>query len=782
MLVSRLRVFLLVPAIWLSVSCSESSVDGLIVKDVEEFNKAVVEARPGTVIKLANGIWKDAELLFEGTGIDSLPIVLTAETKGKVFLEGSSNLRIAGSNLVVSGLVFRNGYTTTSEVISFRKDDEHLASNSRLTECVIDNYSNPERHEQDYWIGVYGKNNRIDHNHLIGKKNLGVTMAVRLTSEESRENHHRIDHNYFGPRPNLGANGGETLRIGTSHFSLTNSNTVVESNYFDRCSGEHEIISNKSCQNVFKNNTFFECSGTLTMRHGNETWVEGNVFLGNGKPSTGGIRVINEKQTVINNYGYGLKGYRFRGALVIMNGVPNSPINRYFQVDSAVVRNNVFVNSDHVQLCAGSDSERSAVPINSSVEGNVFYHDKKEEIFTVYDDISGIEFKNNIVSKGLSYPFESGFETKDLELKQDDHGFIIPFNDQGEALIAISPEIATLDNTGVSWYSKKDTKVELGQGKEIVVEPGNNTLFDAVSASSPGDILVMRENEVYTLSKSLNIQHPLSFKSSGEGKPRILFEKKSLFDIQNGGSLSLQRIVIDGEKSPDYSGNSVIRTSKYSMNENYKLFIDECVFENLDVNYSFDVIRVFKNTFADTISISNSVFRTISGNVMALDKETDDKGVYNAEYVLLNNNLFTDIGGVALNLYRGGKDESTFGPFLTIDHCVFDNVGKDKRNKYGSSLSLYGVQEIEITNNIFTGCEVIKAHLVVGEPIVNIDSNNLFETGDIQVSGDQKYRMENLWSKNPEFEEGDSFQLMNNSPLVNKGTDGLSLGLLGKTK
>ena len=127
-------------------------------------------------------------------------------------------------------------------------------------------------------------------------------MIVGLDTEASIENNHKIDHNYFGPRPTFGNNGGETLRIGTSHSSLKNSNTLVESNYFDRCNGEHEIISNKSCQNTFKYNTFFECTGTLTMRHGNETFVDGNVFIGNGKPSTGGVRVINESQTVINNY------------------------------------------------------------------------------------------------------------------------------------------------------------------------------------------------------------------------------------------------------------------------------------------------------------------------------------------------------------------------------------------------------------------------------------------------------------------------------------------------
>ena len=210
------------------------------------------------------------------------PITLTVEEKGKVILQ-VSQFAHGGEYLHVEGLVFKNGYTPTNEVISFRKSSKVLA-NTRLTECVIDNYSNPERHEQDSWVAVYGKNNWVDHNHFEG--NRGVTLIVRLNSPESRENNHRIEANYFGPRQNLGSNGGETLRIGTSHFSLENSKTIVEGNFFDRVDGEHEIISNKSCQNVFRNNVFFESIGTLTMRHGNETLVEGNVFLGNRKRNT----------------------------------------------------------------------------------------------------------------------------------------------------------------------------------------------------------------------------------------------------------------------------------------------------------------------------------------------------------------------------------------------------------------------------------------------------------------------------------------------------------------
>ena len=101
----------------------------------------------------------------------------------------------------------------------------------------------------------------------------------------------------------------------------------------------------------------------------------------------------------------------------------------------------------------------------------------------------------------------------------------------------------------------------------------------------------------------MKIKHPLTFKTSGQKKATVLFERMMAFEIQNGGSLSLENIRFDGAKSPDYAGNSVISTSKKSMNENYKLFIDNCEFADLIVNHSFDVLRVSKGTFADTISI-----------------------------------------------------------------------------------------------------------------------------------------------------------------------------------
>ena len=762
----------------LTFSCKENESNGLLlVKDVAEFNDAVKNANPGDVITLANGVWKDAELVFEGNGTEENPIMLTVEDKGQVTLEGNSNLQLAGEYLHVEGLVFKNGFTPTNAVISFRKNREEMANNCRLTECVIDNYNNPERQVQDYWITIYGKNNRIDHNHIVGKKNLGVTMIVGLDTKESRANNHKIDHNYFGPRPTYGNNGGETLRIGTSHHALENSNTLVESNYFDRTNGEHEIISNKACQNTFKYNTFFECTGTLTMRHGNETLVDGNVFIGNNKPSTGGVRIINETQTVINNYHIGLTGYRFRGAFVMMNGVPNSPPNRYVPVINSKANNNTFIDCDHILFGAGNDSERSQAPRTSEFSGNIIFNKRKKDIFSIKADISGITFKDNLLGASGETSIKEGFENADLTLVKNEQGFLIPKSDKIKTEITISPNIATKDNTGVTWYSKEDKTIAFNSGKTIKVEPGINTLYEATKNSEAGDILELESGKTYLITKAAKVNHPLTIKSSGKEKPVILFERMMALEIQNGGSLSLENISFDGTKSPDYAGNSVISTSKNSMLDNYKLFIDNCEFKDMVVNHSFDVLRVSKGTFADTISIQNSTFKNISGHIAALDKETDDIGAYNVEYFIMKNNTVTDLQGAALRLYRGGKDESTFGPFLEVDHNVFNNVGFGKKNKYKSAMSLYGVQVNDIENNNFSNTAGLNMHLVVGEPIVNVMNNNYYKSGKIEVTGDQKYNIENLYNIEPIFKEG-TFELLDNSSLIGKGTDQKNIGTI----
>lgn len=723
------------------VLSSATDAKDFLVKTQDQYRSVSKSLKPGDRVILANGVWQDFEILFHGIGTKKKAITLTAEKKGKVIISGQSNLSIYGEYLVVSGLVFKDGYTPTSAVVSFRKSKEQLANHSRVTEVVIDNFSNPERFETDHWVTVYGKHNRFDHNHLEGKRNKGVTMAVRLNSEASRNNHHRIDHNYFGPRPILGSNGGETLRIGTSHYSLTDSYTVIENNYFDRCDGELEIISSKSGNNVFRGNVFFESRGTLTMRHGNDTLVEDNVFFGNGVDHTGGIRLINKRQTIRNNYMEGLAGYRFGGALVIMNGVPNSPINRYHQVEDSVIANNSLVNSSHIQLAAGSDQERSAIPITTEFKNNLIYNKDSQDIFTIYDDISGITFTGNRLNEVASSKVDKGFKNQALQVSRARNGLLYPAKGTAKGIgVTRSLNPIKKSKTGTSWYPKPVKGDVFGTGKVTVVRPGQDALGQAVRAAKAGDVLSLLAGE-YVEPKLLLLDKPLLIRANdydqrdgiNTGSVQIFFEKSALFEIHNGGGLFLQGLNISGERSPDNAGNSVIRTWRRSLLNNYQLRVESTVVTALDVNHSFNFLTVSKGSFADRIEIINSSFKNVTGAILALDKEADDYGIYNAEYVTIRGSSFEAVKGDLVDFYRGGTDESTFGPHFELTSSSVESVGTGKRNKSQSSILLHGVQVSNIQGNKFVSSPAIKVFHTVGEPVTQISDNKFINTPKIFV-------------------------------------------------
>lgn len=403
--------------------CSAFSANTL-VSSISDLNKAVKKAQPGDTIRLLNGTYTDEKLVFHGVGAVENPIVIKAETDGKVFIEGNSNMRIGGEYLEVHGLVFRNGYH--ANVWEFRSKSGSWANNCRVTNCTIDGYNDPDDQVKGRWVLLYGKNNRVDHCYFANKENEGVLMAVVLEekgNELSRiansENNHRIDHNYFGVRPILkyGDNGGEIIRIGDSYTSLLSSKTIVENNYFEYCDGEVEIISVKSCDNVLRNNYFFESAGALVLRHGNRNLVENNVFIGNGKKNSAGIRVINAGHIVRNNYLEGLKGKRSYSAFSIMNALEAPKANEYHQVKDVLIENNVLVNCENISFnLRHSKPERAKVqtliPESVVFRSNLFYNTQGAIQFNFLDGdkgIKNIKFERNQLNSDAGLNKMKGF-------------------------------------------------------------------------------------------------------------------------------------------------------------------------------------------------------------------------------------------------------------------------------------------------------------------------------------------------------------------------------------
>ena len=356
----------------MGLAANPSAAQSTRVTTPDELRSAIAGAQPGDTIEMANGRWTDVTIAFQATGTEADSIRLVAETPGEVVLDGTSSLRIGGDYLVVDGLRFQGGTLANGHVVQFR-DGSRQATHSRLTNTAIIDVNPMARAANTKWVSLYGVHNRVDHSYFAGKENVGTTLVVWLEPAAQHEpTYHRIDHNHFGPRPRLGVNGGETIRIGTSDTSMQDAFVTVERNLFERCDGEIEIISNKSGKNVFRGNTFLRSRGTLTLRHGNGALVEGNVFLGKRGDDTGGVRVIGEDHVVVNNYFELLNGTGFESAIAIMNGVPDSPLNRYFQVKNAVIAHNTIIRAqDALTLGAGADSERTLAPDSVVFHNNV---------------------------------------------------------------------------------------------------------------------------------------------------------------------------------------------------------------------------------------------------------------------------------------------------------------------------------------------------------------------------------------------------------------------------
>ncbi|TKB98692.1 polysaccharide lyase 6 family protein [Pedobacter cryophilus] len=384
-----------------------------VVSSAIEIN--ILKLAPGDTVILKQGDWKDQKIVFKGKGTEKQPIYLLSSTASSITLSGNSSLKIEGEWLVVDGLAFSDGYSDKEDVIVFTKN----TSNSRLTNSSILNYNHPDKSIDYKWISLNGTNNRVDHCSLKGKTHQGTTLVVWLSE---KPNYHQIDHNYFGPRPPLGVNGGETIRIGTSQWSMYDSNTKVEYNIFDKCDGEAEIISIKSGYNQINNNLFYECDGTVTFRHGNNSEVANNYFIGNGKKGTGGIRIIGENQSVHDNYLQGLTGTGLRAAISVMNGLKGPKLNEYFAVKNASIKNNVIVNCvEAFAIGAGKNSTRVVPPTNLTVSNN--YIIKPKILWNLEDQPLKLTVSNNYVKgaeliDGFTQMFEEFVTTKENLTKE----------------------------------------------------------------------------------------------------------------------------------------------------------------------------------------------------------------------------------------------------------------------------------------------------------------------------------------------------------------------------
>lgn len=744
-------------------SCTtQEKVNSVKVQNNNELKKAIKQAKAGDEIILANGTWNDVKIEFENSGTEEKPIVIRGETAGEVFIEGQSYLKFGADHILVRDLYFRNGYTPNNAIVEFKLNGK-VANHCTVSNCVIENFNQPQRDTQDHWIEFWGRHNELINCNIIGKSNSGPTVRVQIKGNESIKNYHRIVNNHFGPRPRKGGPHGETLQIGDSETSMSPSNTIVAHNLFDRCNGEVEVISSKTNYNEFRNNIFYKCEGSLVMRHGNYCMIDGNVFIGDENSSNiGGIRIVNTGHWVVNNYFYNLKGDNFRAPLAIMNGIPKSPLNRYNQVTDVVVAYNSWINCispwhfgvganlDQAEVLPPSEI-RSARAERTVVANNIVYNDEKTSApIVTYDKIDGVSFESNLINyNDWDGEKHNAFNYCDFSAKKISDYLFVPLIQYCEAepyngfdfetisddlfgnsraetncigAICSAPKgnIDFLDKGkyGADWFLTQPIEAD---PKLIRVSSGDD-MSEKIKEAASGDVVELGTG-IYRVESSVKIDKHITLKAADSGKVTLVFlgEKNSpLFEMNPNGFLYLKNISLEGNNS-----NFAFATLKENMSALYNLKVENCDISNF--NY---VLKAYKETFSDSITFIQSKIENCT-NGIELSEETDDKGNYNVEFLTIDNCTFNNVGANVVDYYRGGYDESTIGGNLKITSSTFTDCGANEENSILINNS--GIINVDISDNTFKNNPVELVALLWGAKNNTHSNNEILNSGKIVV-------------------------------------------------
>ncbi|UXP33371.1 hypothetical protein N6H18_05320 [Reichenbachiella agarivorans] len=765
------NIILLAGLFFLAVACQEKTEkkEGLVVTNAVELQSAIDSAKAGDEIIMANGVWKDIQIRFDGQGTEDQPITLRAETPGQVFIEGISDLKFGGQYLVVSGLYFRNGYTPSNTVIDFKFDKDQVANHCRFTNSVIDGYNQLSRDKMDHWVEFWGRNNQMDHCYLAGKANEGPTVRVEIKGRKNIKNFHQIVNNHFGPRPRKGGPKGETIQLGDSFSSMSPSNTTVANNLFEECNGEVEVISSKTNFNEFRNNVFYKSEGSLVTRHGNYCIIDGNYFIGDGKSeNVGGIRLINTGHVVTNNYFYNLIGKSFRSPLAVMNGIPKSPLNRYNQVTDVVVAYNTYVNCPSPwQFGVGTNisqkevlplSEiRSARPIRTVVANNLIYNEQGDPSPIVeHDQADGVTFASNFIqNQGVSFAGRKGLSTADLQLEKVGENVFMPTtttameaymgfefdqiktdifgnsreNDTSIGAMTKAPvaDPMILDKTkyGADWYSNVKEERE---PSILEVKPEDNDLAVKIAAAQAGDVILLAAGQ-YQLSESLAINKAITIQSKDDNNPaQIVYtgaEGTPAFAMNPKGELTLAKVKLSGTGT-----QQAFASLQKNMSSHYNLTVNGCEIRDFDF-----VLKAYKETFAEEISFINTVIQNCE-NGIELSQETNDKGDYNVEFLTIDHCTFDDVKANVVDYYRGGYDESTIGGNLSVTNSTFTQSGS--KESTGILINSRGIVNVNIEGNTFRNNPIKLVALLWGAKNNTHANNEISNSGKILVEENLK--------------------------------------------
>jgi poly(beta-D-mannuronate) lyase len=491
------------------------------INDPEDLSDLSSILEAGDTVILADGVYATEERIkfSPTTGTSENPITFKAATPGGVQFSGGLRMSIGGDHVVVDGFHWKGGYGA-SNFIEFR-DGSDYANYSKIQNCAIDGLEiSPEDKADDgstsitkhRWIVLYGTYNTVVNCSFMNKESAGALVLVELSYNASPDGNscnivgHSITNNYFYKYSKIDAslsNSGdsETIRIGASSNQNVNANVTVENNYFVEADGENEIITNKSKNNKFINNTFRRCRGSLVLRHGSHATVEGNYFLGENTEGTGGIRISDSNHTITNNYIQDCitasSQAKWNNGITFIGGGDTSAVactatsmtNGYQKSNEITISNNSIVNTNAPLFF---NTSKGSNDVTGLLSNNLIYFSDGNPNST--DVISG-DATNAYTSMGTGLDY-IGNVYSGADLGVSNTGF----SEENEIIATPNGEVFTFSGTGSS-----DKGADLGTYTPLTDEMVGNEI-GACFLNNLGDNILDGDCSV-EIGETLNISN-----------------------------------------------------------------------------------------------------------------------------------------------------------------------------------------------------------------------------------------------------------------------------------
>ena len=303
--------------------------------------------------------------------------------------------------------------------------------------------------------------------------------------------------------------------------------------------------------------------------------------------------------------------------------------------------------------------------------------------------------------------------------------------------------------------------------KVINVDPGANTLLTAIAGAGDGDEIVLsdKNGDHYTIDNYIVLGKSFELKAAEGAKPVV--DLYTYIKVQDNASVKITGITFDAATQGTY--DHFLRI--YEVNT---LELEGCEFLNAGNNA---VIKVEADQHINTLKINNCLFNGGHNHAINVAKRSDKHA---CDKVQITNSTFANFTGFGDALIRINAKGSDFASdpandqVIEVDHCTFYNFIKNADNTYGFIDSRKSTL-VTISNCIFVnpaipdGSYNALATQTYGGTVTNCLD---FGTKGHRLSCANRVQADPLFA---DAENGD-FTLDENSPAVDVGSDGKTLG------